>query len=301
MARETSADAAGSPGKILSKRMKNYVVRQRRKVQGWLSRIDAELFAAILSFQNRQGVTGGIMEIGVHHGRSFIPLSLSVKEGEVAIAIDVFDQQHLNARDPSGKGNFTKFMSNLQRYGSHTDVKIIKGSSLDLKAQDIKQLSGGLRFVSIDGAHWYSAVLNDLRLANACAARNCVIALDDLFNPDYAEVMAAYFSWLEERPDFVPFAFTRGKLYCCRPEFSSGYQSAMLTNNYLRFNCKKTLDYMGSPVLVFTGLYSRRLSFLKKVIELYAPRLHAYLKARYADDPSGASVARSPRSRESAT
>jgi hypothetical protein len=66
--------------------------------------------------------------------------------------------------------------------------------SLKLTSKDLQYHKDGVRFVSVDGAHWFKADLNDLRLAASTAGSNCVIALDDFFNPDYPEVSAAYFA-----------------------------------------------------------------------------------------------------------
>jgi peptide chain release factor 2 len=64
-------------------------------------------------------------EIGVHHGRLFIPMALARRPGERALAIDVFEDQHLNV-DHSGKGDRARFEENVARTGA-APIDILKG------------------------------------------------------------------------------------------------------------------------------------------------------------------------------
>ncbi len=263
-------------------RISNYVVHQRRRVSGWLSRLDAEIISTIMVDQKRRGVKGDALEIGVHHGRTFILLNLCVGEQESAIAIDIFDNQELNIGSRSGKGNFAKFKHNLARRGDAAKAKILSSSSLDVKKDDLAALTAGLRFTSIDGGHWYGAVVNDLRLAAACAGAECVIALDDLFHPDFPEVSAGYYAWLEDKPDFVPICVSRGKLYLSRTGTERYYFEALIKNNYLRFHCKKKTEFLGHEILSFTGRYGGIRGLAQKYISYYTPSLYAYLVRRKA-------------------
>jgi hypothetical protein len=51
-----------------------------RRISGWFSHIDREIFSSLLLFQSARGIQGATAEIGVHHGKSFIPLCLALAE-----------------------------------------------------------------------------------------------------------------------------------------------------------------------------------------------------------------------------
>lgn len=266
----------GSPAtSSRAKRLASYVRGGMHHVAGWLSRIDGEIFMSILLDQQDRGVPGSAMEIGVHHGRSFIPLSLASTPSDPAIAIDIFENQRHNAIDPSGKGDFRIFSKNLKRFGLPDAVQVISSSSLELSPSS---LGRSVRFASVDGGHWHAAVLNDLRLVASCAGPDCIIALDDMFNPDYAEVMAACFDWLSNEPQFKPFAISSGKIYFCRPGDEAKYKAVLLRNSYILFNHKKSLSLYGSEVVVITGLYSGTFSPIKRLLKIKSPVLYENLK-----------------------
>jgi hypothetical protein len=258
-----------------ARRLKTYVRRQNRRVSGWFNRADGEIFMSVLLDQKERALAGSALEIGVHHGRSFIPLSLTSSPSAPAIAVDIFEDQHHNTIDPSGRGDYKAFMGNLKRFGNDNCVKIITSSSLELFPDSIGR---EIRFASVDGGHWHDAVLNDLKLVEACAGSDCVIALDDMFNPDYAEVMVACFDWLRTAPAFRAFAVSGGKIYFCRPGHESHYKEVLLKNFYILFNNKKTLRFANSEVLVVTGLYRGLLSPIKRYIQLKSPEVYGRLR-----------------------
>ena len=53
-----------------------YAVFGRQLVEGWLSPLGLTFIDALESSQRQHGVTGHVAEIGVHHGKLFILLSL---------------------------------------------------------------------------------------------------------------------------------------------------------------------------------------------------------------------------------
>jgi Methyltransferase domain len=280
-------------------RVSRYLTRGRKRVQGWLSRLDGEIFATLMLDQMRRGVRGGALEIGVHHGRSFSLISLCLSKDETAIAVDIFGKQNLNF-DRSGNGDLAKFKANIARYGDLAKTKIIERSSLDVRPEDIRSVSPGPRFISVDGAHWYSAVLNDLRLAASCAGPDCVIALDDVFNADYPEVAAAYYAWMVDKPEFTPLCISSGKLYLTRFESAQNYRDALLRNNFLRLNCKKEITYLSQQIPVFTGRYRSLRGLVIKYLKYYSPRTFEYIKDRKtkllsnAPAPAGQTMTKDP-------
>ena len=186
-----------------------YQEKLYRRVGGFLE-FDAALLTRCLdAVQREYGVTGGVAEIGVHHGRYFILLDLLRRDGEIAVAIDVFGQQHLN-QDQSGKGDRAQLETNLARYGSALPTEVIEADSLSLTPQS---LPGPFRFFSVDGGHTSEHVVNDLRLAEATLARGGIVMLDDIFNQPWCEVVYGFARYKESAGSLIPFAVFGGKLF----------------------------------------------------------------------------------------
>lgn len=208
----------------------NYLRYDKKDVNGWLQRVDAEIIGSILEFQDQQSIAGGCVEIGVHHGKSFIPLCMALRGDESALCIDIFDDQSKNL-DFSGKGDFNSFQANLAKF--HLDplrIRVFKGSSEDVSHDYILQQVGPVRFFSVDGGHWNSIVQNDLRLAEKTLARDGVIALDDFCRAEWPDVTAGYALWREKtESDIVPFAAGSNKLFLCRKDFAADYRAAIRT------------------------------------------------------------------------
>jgi hypothetical protein len=262
----------------LSRASKKYARAGHRHIAGWFDKIDAEIFNVVLQDQRRRGVRGNPLEIGVHHGRSFMPLCLSATVEEPAIAIDIFDNQDDNLKDPSGRGNFQVFMRNVERFADPALIRVIASSSLEVTRA---QIGGPVRFASIDGAHWYEAVLSDLRLASDCAGADCVLALDDVFNPDYSEVIQAYFDWAAEDKSFSPFALSRGKLYVAKTNKVEYYKNLVTSSRLLLFNLTKTSRISDQAVPVLTGRRPGRLGWLKRYLEVQNPVLYGEVRKRF--------------------
>ena len=103
-------------------------------------------------------VGGNLLEIGVHHGRTFILLALMAQEGERSYAIDLFEDQERNI-DHSGLGDSTAFAPIMRRYAPRrrtTSSRATRSSST--AAAGIEKV----RFAHIDGAHYVDAIVNDL-------------------------------------------------------------------------------------------------------------------------------------------
>ncbi len=81
-----------------------YVVEAgHSEVQGWVTTGALTIASVFSNLQRLNRVEGNICEIGVHHGRYMIALSLLRGVHEKSLAIDVFEDQDLNI-DKSGLG-----------------------------------------------------------------------------------------------------------------------------------------------------------------------------------------------------
>jgi hypothetical protein len=204
-----------------------YVSRSMGRVQGYLTPLDARLIAALLSCQDENDITGHLCEIGVHHGRLFLMLALARRPGERALAIDLFEDDTINANTQHA-GRDRALFANAHRLGIElSDEETFKTSSLDIEATDIlTRTTGRVRFFSIDGCHLYQEVENDLRLAESTLTAEGIIAVDDFFNRDWADVSFATGEFLRRTDTIVPFAIT-SKLYLAAPRAAEKYKTAL--------------------------------------------------------------------------
>jgi len=246
------------------RRFDRYVLEGgHRCIEGWVT---DEALGAVVSFnalQQRRGVSGHVCEIGVHHGRYAIALSLLRGNGERTLAIDVFDKQELNV-DRSGKGDLGIFKSNVEAWLGHDhDVGILQGDSLTISGADIvRELQGRVRLFSIDGCHTCAHTLNDLRIAEECLADGGLVILDDFLNPAWPGVLEAVVRYLDHRDGgskLAPIGYGNNKFYLTTPgsEASYGEQIANTFPSHLQqFKhvrlCGKELTYFSTkPISTF--------------------------------------------------
>ena len=226
----------------------NYLRHDKKSVDGWLQRLDAEIIGSILEFQLQKDIHGSCVEIGVHHGKSFIPLCMALRSDESALCIDIFDDQSRNM-DFSGKGDFSIFQENLARFQIEPSrIRVFKGSSEDINSDHILEQVGPVRFFSIDGGHWRSIVRNDLRLAEKTLMAGGVIALDDYCRADWPDVSYGYVLWQEETDsDIIPFAIGSNKLFMCRKDYAPAYREA-LQSPFLKHYFRKTYQSQDAEI-----------------------------------------------------
>lgn len=181
------------------------------EVQGWTSAQDLIGVYFLSNIQHELGIFGSVGEIGVHHGKFFIGLSMTSCLSETLFVCDLFSSlQHLN-KDKSGSGDEFQFQFNLQKFGLDiSQVVLFTGSSLDLKPDwFFKQKIPPFRLFSIDGGHTEDIVASDFALVNSIIADGSIIAVDDWINPGWPGVRAGGEAFLRSHPDtqIVPLAF----------------------------------------------------------------------------------------------
>lgn len=252
-----------------------YIRSDKERVQGWLGRVDGQIFYELLLFQNASKIDGGVAEIGVHHGKSFIALCLAMTEGQKAYAIDVFENQQQNL-DNSGKGDKDIFIRNLSLFNIPSTAVVIDPRASDqVTEDDIRNAVGSIRFFSIDGGHWREVVKNDLLLANSVLAEAGVIALDDFMRPEWPEVSLGLFDWYEDsKTQIVPLAIGFNKLYLCRRTYLPNFRKCLEESTFLRLFLTKYYEFYDTTIPVFqsyqlpeSGLRRR----LREYLKLYHP------------------------------
>jgi hypothetical protein len=147
----------------------------------------------------------------VHCGKSFLAMSVGLAPDDEAVAIDIFDAQHLNM-DATSVNALRDFKVNLEKWGLQDRIEIVEGSSLDLEAEGFLEAGRRFRLFSVDGGHLAYHVLNDLRVAEASLVEGGIVAADDLLHPHYLGVITGVFEYLNSGGNLVPFALIPNKL-----------------------------------------------------------------------------------------
>jgi len=256
--------------KKTSELLSKYITRSMDTVEGYLTVLDAQMIAAVLTYQDEHNIAGHMCEIGVHHGRLFLMLALSRRPGERSLAIDLFEDDQINAHTRHAGRNKAIF-ANADRLGIElSDAEIFKTSSLEVKSEDIVKRTGGkIRFFSVDGSHLYKEVENDLSLAANTLTEDGIIAIDDFFNTNWADVSFATGAFLHKNPGMVPFAIT-SKLYVAAPTAAEKYKAVLRNRSDL--GQISVVEILGKEVLslkpstfqrgyeILQGLISKRVS-----------------------------------------
>jgi hypothetical protein len=200
-------------------------LRSTRGVEGWFFPIDAFLFGIIDEIQKREGISGNLFEIGVHHGKTALFLARMAAEGEDVGVCDVFDAQELNV-DRSGEGNRAIFERHLRELGGSREVRVLAKLSSKLTSSDT---TTSCRFFHIDGGHRPEDVMSDLHVAERALLSDGVVAVDDVFNPSWPGVSEGFYKFMQSGA-FVPIAIGGNKVLLTRPTAADRY-AAHLRNS----------------------------------------------------------------------
>lgn len=244
---------AGYDKPTATKAFRDYYSRHHTSIRGWLSVPIMTVVGVVVDLQTRAGFQGGFAEIGVHHGRFYCALATARESGWRGIAIDIFEDQHLNP-DGSGKGSLQIFRSNMQRIGLDlADHTIVQSDSKIVSADRIRAAVGGdgVLVFSVDGAHTVDYTVADLELA-ARALHPCgVIILDDLLNPRWPGVIEGALDWLRgpQGSAYEMIAYGNNKGFIARREVASAYRSLLTDRPDLSIARGDAVVFAGRPCL----------------------------------------------------
>ena len=236
----------------------HYIKNGIEKVEGWLYPDVVSVITNIVQAQNKFNIKGHIGEIGVHHGKLFILLYLLSRQSEKALAVDIFDKQHLNI-DKSGKGDLDKFLNNLEYFAKDKHkLRIIAEDSTQISSNDIKKAVGGeLRLFSVDGGHTPGIARNDLRIASKSICEGGVIILDDYFNglfPGVSEGTNQFFLYDNDN-GIVPFAIAThnaNKVFMTSSSYADKYIEYLLECNIPNLGSdSRQTEFFGHRVISF--------------------------------------------------
>jgi hypothetical protein len=226
---------------LQNKNLKQYLDDGFWRVEGYCM---VDVFRAIDLFDSTGlNNSGGVLEIGVHHGRFFMLINSVTDPSDTSYAVDIFENQELNI-DQSGKGSKELFLDNLSNVDIHKgkNVHTIQGDSTDSGLELDKIITpGSLRYISIDGGHTAEHTLNDLLIANKFIKNQGVVILDDIMHYCWMGVMEGTVKFLQNSPTLIPFAVGHNKLYMCKLSYHNYYYN-LIGNSGL---AKKTQTYFG--------------------------------------------------------
>jgi len=199
--------------------MENYI-KVVDTIDGWF---DWELICPLLKIVNNNQKEGNILEIGIHHGKSFIPMTTLLRNNEIAVAVDVFEDQQFNY-DDSGKGCSLKLIENIKKVYKNDEIfnkiKIIKKDSTKMNSNNYLYYTNGskYRIISIDGCHTRSATLIDLRNAIKILSNDGIIILDDYENTFWPGVKFGIDTFMEENNSYRLVYLHANKFIICHKD-----------------------------------------------------------------------------------
>jgi hypothetical protein len=183
-------------------------------IDGWMAIDHGSIVHKITKWQHSRSVFGSVGEIGVHHGKFWIPIAAYAHPHEKKFAVDVFGMQEFNV-DNSGSGNLQMFLDNVKTYVSPTIelVTMEMDSSRATAASFLKRGASKFRMLSVDGGHTVPTTLSDLNLAACVVHDEGVVILDDFINIEWTGVTSAVFLFLPLQSKLSPFLWHKNKLY----------------------------------------------------------------------------------------
>lgn len=173
-------------------------------VKGSFNDASAACWSFLMDWQNANGISGNLFEIGVQYGRSAVFSSLYMQEKEIAGFCDLYlRKEAVDLLNTIGAG----------------EKRFLKMSSAQLTPSiQAPEFIANCRWVHIDGSHSGSIFANDLRVANALLGGDGIIVVDDFFSVQYPQITAAVFDFLRSNPwdlRLVLAGYNKG--YLCRP------------------------------------------------------------------------------------
>jgi hypothetical protein len=228
-----------------------YVEGGMQDVEGWLEPGAIPMLRALEDEQRVAGVQGAIGEIGVHHGRLFVAMALLARPGEALLALDLFEDQHLN-RDWSGAGERQAFRASVRAHlPEDAPVMEVRADSTEISGADLVAVVGGpLRLFSVDGGHTEEVVLHDLETADAAIAEGGIVLMDDFQNPLFPGAAVGASRFLVEHPArrLVPFATGGNKLWLTTRGHAERYRRRLIEEPVGSVVSSRMHAMVGDPV-----------------------------------------------------
>jgi len=171
----------------------NYALHGRKRIAGWFSTLDAQVFLAVDALQQEMHVAGDLLEVGAYVGKSAILLGYFLRPEENLVVVDLFGEASSTVEQRAeqerwyGQLTRSRFEANYRRF--HPALPTVRQGRSDEVLPGVAD--GSCRFVHLDGAHEFEAVRADTKEALRVASSQCVIAFDDVLSAHTPGVTAS--------------------------------------------------------------------------------------------------------------
>jgi len=210
-------------------------------IEGWPGVKESVLFLDVMrDWFGKYNDKGGACEIGLHHGKYFIALHNLLSPCS-SLGIDVFEDQSRNI-DYSGCGSLEICRDNIKSFASNPErIDLMAMDSLAIGPRDVGDILekyGNFSIFSIDGGHTPLHAAVDFVTASQLTSQTGIIAIDDLFHPDWPGVTEGLYIALGRKSSpFVPLFITRKKAFLCHASVQKNFVSFVAekySNRYAR-------------------------------------------------------------------
>lgn len=191
---------------------------------------------------NRIG--GNLLELGVYHGRSFVPLYLCSQPDEAVIGIDRFAPYVRGEPAPSPEA-VERLCWEIagDAVGTLGDLEFVRADSQEIDSLGLD----AVRIAHVDGDHTLLGAAHDLRLVSRVMHRRGVMIVDDFCNAHWPEVTTAVVDFCRAS-GAVPVCIAWGKIVLCGERHVKPlYHNALLS----LLNCEQAVEFLGVQTLFF--------------------------------------------------
>lgn len=183
--------------------MDQYFVESKKlaeDIEGMMSSFSMAVVDSLLAFQERRGIVGDVLEMGVYHGKSAAILGRRMAANETLHLYDIADY-------------FDR--KNLERVG--VKIKYNIANTQRLFRWSFRKQKKSIRFCHIDASHMFDPTVHEMAIADYVLANDGILCLDDYTNLNYSQILAATFKYLfTKSTDLTMFLVTAEKAYLCR-------------------------------------------------------------------------------------
>jgi hypothetical protein len=220
-------------------------------IDGWFNY--KNIIPILEKINSIQKANGNILEIGIHHGKSFIPMLFFLKNDELAVAVDVFEHQIYNY-DKSGRGNKSLFINNINIIFNnrhiYSKIRIITADSTRLINNNYLSYVDNnckYRIISIDGCHTKDATFIDMSNAIQILSDDGIIIIDDYHNISWPGVKEGCDLFMKEHNEYRVFFDRYNKYIICHKNYYNIYKTLIEKYN-LGLNKKDQNNTINKPL-----------------------------------------------------
>lgn len=207
------------------------------RIDGWAASTILAINYHLAQYQHSKCMFGGVVEIGVHHGKHFLALASMAAPGEQALAMDLFEAgQKLNI-DASGSGKRGIVLGHASKIGL-TNVHTLAGDSMQMTIHNLTAFLP-VRAFSVDGGHYAQATISDMSLAKCAVGREGYFVVDDFVNQEWAGVADGVFRFMYSQNEYGPFFWGCNKIFFAHRDVHAQYLELVTKLPFLRCSRSK--------------------------------------------------------------